>query len=317
MAEADLPKTISDAWKLALGNLLWILPLVAAERISDGHLDHNTGAVAIFWMCLAFIAVKYGEIGSILRNKGKSLFVSAGFICVGALFGAYFARDQSNIDLEVASAKNKQLNSQLAGRSGDLSLVKSVAADLVSAPKVSLFSEPPILRRKLLPGEVYGLIERLHSISVVLRSINNLTFTPPIRVAYPFGERVASPQGAGDLVKQVEMIRSLNESLGSLHVKLKSIQAESIDYKPEMTALFGVDDLGPINGITKWLDQYQTIMLAIANKNPPAAPELVECSLSGQAEASTNKIMRFKQWINILLNDRIPLLDKEARAQLP
>ncbi|WP_420966826.1 hypothetical protein [Bradyrhizobium sp. B120] len=57
MADADIPTSWASAGRSALGNSIWILPLVAFERVVEGHFG-QAGVALLAWLAALAIAVK-------------------------------------------------------------------------------------------------------------------------------------------------------------------------------------------------------------------------------------------------------------------
>src|SRR5438874_13803031 len=84
MADAELPTSWASAGRSTLGNSLWILPLVAVERLLEGHL--NQGAIAgAAWLVALIVAVKLHVLQDIISNRERQRqLVTWALILVGA-----------------------------------------------------------------------------------------------------------------------------------------------------------------------------------------------------------------------------------------
>lgn len=70
MAEADLPDSWPAAGRLALGHSIWILPLVVAERLVEGHFYQALFAV-IAWVVAVFIAVQLNVLQEFIASQQR------------------------------------------------------------------------------------------------------------------------------------------------------------------------------------------------------------------------------------------------------
>lgn len=70
MAESDLPSSWSGAAKSALGNALWILPLLVGERAVDGHYE-QAGILAIAWLVAVAVAVQLHVIQELISSRER------------------------------------------------------------------------------------------------------------------------------------------------------------------------------------------------------------------------------------------------------
>jgi hypothetical protein len=110
MADAELPLTWAGAARSALGNSLWILPLVAIERLVEGYLG-QAGVLGIGWLVAIAVAVQLHVFQDIIstRERQRQLLTWA-LILGGAVFlglGIY------RLALTSASIPASNLQSQL------------------------------------------------------------------------------------------------------------------------------------------------------------------------------------------------------------
>src|SRR5262245_26845626 len=70
MAEAELPQTWSNAGRAALGNSLWILPLVAFERLIEGHFI-QAGIAGVAWIVALFAAIQLHVLQEIISDRER------------------------------------------------------------------------------------------------------------------------------------------------------------------------------------------------------------------------------------------------------
>jgi hypothetical protein len=70
MADSDLPSSWSHAGRIVLGNALWILPLLAGERLLDGSFVEAAG-VTVAWFATIALAVKLNVIQELARNRQR------------------------------------------------------------------------------------------------------------------------------------------------------------------------------------------------------------------------------------------------------
>jgi hypothetical protein len=89
MADAELPLTWAGAARSALGNSIWILPLVAIERLVDGYLG-QAGILGVGWLVAIAVAVKLHVLQDIIssRERQRQLLTLALIICGVAILGA-------------------------------------------------------------------------------------------------------------------------------------------------------------------------------------------------------------------------------------
>jgi hypothetical protein len=88
MANAELPSTWADAAQSALGNSLWMLPLVAIERLVAGELG-QAGILGVVWLVAIAVAVKLHVLQNIIssRERQLQLLTWALIICGAAILG--------------------------------------------------------------------------------------------------------------------------------------------------------------------------------------------------------------------------------------
>jgi hypothetical protein len=88
MANAELPSTWADAAQSALGNSLWMLPLVAIERLVAGELG-QAGILGVGWLVAIAVAVKLHVLQDIIssRERQRQLLTWALIICGAAVLG--------------------------------------------------------------------------------------------------------------------------------------------------------------------------------------------------------------------------------------
>jgi hypothetical protein len=70
MADSEIPTTWANAGRSALGNSLWILPLVAFERLSEGHFDQAVIA-GMAWLVALVAAVKLHVLQDLISNRER------------------------------------------------------------------------------------------------------------------------------------------------------------------------------------------------------------------------------------------------------
>jgi hypothetical protein len=124
MADAELPKSWSDAGRIALGNSLWILPLVAIELALLGHLVEGAIA-AIAWVVAMFAAVKLHVLQDLLSNRDRrQQLLTWAFIIGGAValaFGIFRLATQGPATVtsdQQPSPTSDQLAAERRGREG-------------------------------------------------------------------------------------------------------------------------------------------------------------------------------------------------------
>ncbi len=114
MAESDLPSSWSHAGRIALGNALWILPLLAGERLLDGAFAQATGVTAAWFVAIA-LAVKLHVIQELARNRQRypQMFTWAFVIGGAALLALGIYRLSSSSDGVIAPPPASVLTSNL------------------------------------------------------------------------------------------------------------------------------------------------------------------------------------------------------------
>jgi hypothetical protein len=70
VADADIPSSWSSAGRNALGNSLWILPLVTFERATEEHY-YQAVALGVFWLVALVIAVKLHVIEELISSRER------------------------------------------------------------------------------------------------------------------------------------------------------------------------------------------------------------------------------------------------------
>jgi uncharacterized membrane protein len=70
VADADIPSSWSSAGRNALGNSLWILPLVTFERATEEHY-YQAGAIGVLWLVALVIAVKLHIIEELISSRER------------------------------------------------------------------------------------------------------------------------------------------------------------------------------------------------------------------------------------------------------
>ena len=88
MADADIPSSWSSAGRNALGNSLWILPLVTFERSTEGHY-YQAAALAVLWLAALIVAVQLHVIHGLIssRERRQQLLTWALILAGGVLLG--------------------------------------------------------------------------------------------------------------------------------------------------------------------------------------------------------------------------------------
>src|SRR5437588_8179850 len=83
--EAELPSSWSAAGRNALANSLWILPLLAGERVLEGHFG-QAGIVGIAWLVAVAVSVKLHVIQDVISSrKRRDEMLTWGLILGGAI----------------------------------------------------------------------------------------------------------------------------------------------------------------------------------------------------------------------------------------
>jgi hypothetical protein len=67
---SDLPSTWSKVWQDLHVNSLWILPLVALERVFEGH-PYQAAITTGLWIASAYTAVKFHALTGLFSNRGR------------------------------------------------------------------------------------------------------------------------------------------------------------------------------------------------------------------------------------------------------
>jgi hypothetical protein len=84
MAETSLPSSWSEAVQSLHANSLWFFPLVAAERVFDGHPYQALGAMAV-WVIAAIAAVQRGVVQKVTSTpERRRQLLTWGLIAIGA-----------------------------------------------------------------------------------------------------------------------------------------------------------------------------------------------------------------------------------------
>lgn len=110
MADADIPSSWSSAGRNALGNSLWILPLVTFERSTEGHY-YQAAALGVLWLAALVIAVQLHVIqGLISSRERRQQLLTWALILVGAVLLAFgiFRLALSPAALEVSGQSDLQ-----------------------------------------------------------------------------------------------------------------------------------------------------------------------------------------------------------------
>ncbi|WP_315764390.1 hypothetical protein [Bradyrhizobium sp. SZCCHNR2009] len=85
MADAEIPSSWSSAGRNALGNTLWILPLVTFERVTEGH--YNQAAIlGAAWIGALILAVKLHVVEELASShERRSQLLTWACIIAGAM----------------------------------------------------------------------------------------------------------------------------------------------------------------------------------------------------------------------------------------
>lgn len=99
MSDSPLPNNLSAAFRLLVGNLIWILPMLALENATQEHwgwVEILAGA----WIIDVFLAVKWGVLSSLVQKGRRALTMNwvllllgfGGAVAIGIALGASLAR---------------------------------------------------------------------------------------------------------------------------------------------------------------------------------------------------------------------------------
>jgi hypothetical protein len=164
MADAELPSTWTGAARSALGNSLWMLPLVAIERLVAGEFE-QAGALGVVWLLAIAAAVKLHVLQDIIssRERQRQLFTWALIVCGAAILGAGLYRlgaQQSPAPQEITKTEvvhDPPTAEDIAKATASLNAQNrqlQTALDGMTRQRDDLGRQNEVLRRAAPPGTV-------------------------------------------------------------------------------------------------------------------------------------------------------------------